>query len=160
IVFSQLGDALTIVPLDGGRSVTIDLGGGPPPALSAQALRGRHIFYRSDDPRITADGMACSSCHPDGTEDGLTWSTPDGPRQTPMLAGRLEGTQPFGWTREQPTLEEYVEETCRRLGGTGLSKSELSDVAAYLLQMRRPPRARVADEDLAMRGKAIFVQRG
>ena len=41
------------------------------------------------DRRISADGRVCASCHPDGREDGVAWVTPEGPRQTPMLAGRL-----------------------------------------------------------------------
>ena len=31
--------------------------------------------------RLSGDGRACASCHPDGRDDGLVWSTPNGPRQ-------------------------------------------------------------------------------
>ena len=159
VVFSQLAGELALVPLAEGSSAgTVSLGGGPT-TLGGAALRGRRIFYRSDDPRITADGMACSSCHPDGAEDGLTWFTPDGPRQTPMLAGRVAGTQPFGWTRDSKSVEEYVAETCRRLGGTGLDDQDLSDLGTYLRELRAPP-ARDVDASLVARGKALFYRRG
>jgi hypothetical protein len=54
--------------------------------------RSRALFHETDDFRLSADGRACASCHPDGREDGLTWATPDGPRQTIMLAGRIDGS--------------------------------------------------------------------
>src|SRR6185295_15403410 len=95
VVYGQFDEALALVPLDGRKGSTIAIEGGTS-SLSRAARRGRALFYRSDDIRITRDGMACSSCHPDGAEDGLTWMTPDGPRQTIMLARPLADTAPFG----------------------------------------------------------------
>src|ERR1019366_10729370 len=91
VVFSQFAGALSVLGLDGaaGAARTIPLDYHPAPALAA-AARGRMLFYRTDDTRVSGDGIACSSCHIDGREDGLTWTTPMGPRQTPMLAGRLD----------------------------------------------------------------------
>src|SRR5207247_8717410 len=92
IVFSQLGASVSVIPLEAAApSVVIPIEYRPDPELAAVA-RGRQLFYRTDDVRITEDGLACSSCHIDAREDGITWSTPLGPRQTPMLAGRLAGT--------------------------------------------------------------------
>ncbi len=164
IVFSQFDAALSLVPLDGSRAEAITLTGGDIPedsiASNASAMRGRALFYKGDDHRITGDGLACSSCHPDGTEDGLTWFTPDGPRQTPMLAGRLPRTQPFGWTRGETTLESYISGTCSRLGGTGLPSEELSELAAYVRTMPAPPRNTLYRPDLVARGKEVFEGRG
>ncbi|MDB5218390.1 MAG: Surface antigen protein, partial [Myxococcaceae bacterium] len=55
---------------------------------SAKLERGRALFHATGDNRVSADGRACASCHPDGRDDTLVWSSPNGPRQTPMLAGR------------------------------------------------------------------------
>ena len=60
---------------------------GPEPAarhqgswVTPQIARGRALFRVTDDGRLSRDGRACASCHPDGRDDALTWSTPDGPR--------------------------------------------------------------------------------
>jgi mono/diheme cytochrome c family protein len=159
VVFGQFDEELAVLPLGERSAFRIRLEGGTS-SLSRAAQRGRAFFYRSDDLRITRDGMACSSCHPDGTEDSLTWFTPDGPRQTIMLAGRLPGTAPFGWTREQPTLKEYIADTCRRLGGSGLPDDDLRDLIAFLQELPSPPRARPAPLDLVATGRQVFGRRG
>ena len=75
---------------------------GEPDAVA----KGRQLFHTTGDPRISSDGRACASCHPDGRDDGLVWATPDGPRQTPTLAGRLAGTAPYGWNGSRGDGEE------------------------------------------------------
>jgi hypothetical protein len=159
VVFGQFDGTLAVVPLDDRPARTISLPHGVP-TLSEAALRGRAIFYRADDVRITSAGMACASCHPDGADDALTWITPDGPRQTIMLAGRLPGTAPFGWTRMQGTLGEYVADTCRRLGGTGLDEAQLADLTSFLTELPAPPVPRPAHPDLVAQGKDVFRRRG
>ncbi|MFT3765712.1 MAG: hypothetical protein QM820_09375 [Minicystis sp.] len=63
----------------------------------ARVALGRRLFHGAEDGRIAGDHRACASCHPDGRDDGLTWTTPDGPRQTPILAARLGDTAPYSW---------------------------------------------------------------
>jgi hypothetical protein len=159
VVYGQFDEALALVPLDGRKGTTIPIEGGTS-SLSRAARRGRALFYRSDDIRIARDGMACSSCHPDGAEDGLTWRTPDGPRQTIMLARQLSGTAPFGWTRKEPTLAGYIADTCRRLGGHGLSSGDLDDLVTFLEELPRPPGARSSRPDLVAQGRTVFHDRG
>jgi DNA-binding beta-propeller fold protein YncE len=76
VVFSQLGGALTVIRFDGKvtSEATIDLDYHPDLALAA-AAKGRLLFYRTDDRRISGDGLGCSSCHIDGRDDAITWST-------------------------------------------------------------------------------------
>jgi hypothetical protein len=158
VVWGQFDDALAVVPLDGGATTTIDLYRGP--AMLDDTLRaGREVFYRTEDARITSDGAACSSCHPDGLDDGVTWSTPEGMRQTLMLAGRLHGTEPYGWTRKQGTLEEYIADTSRRLGGSGIDRESLKSLAKYAKNIPSPPASKVKSE-LANRGHELFMDRG
>jgi len=125
--------------------------------LSPLAERGRRLFHATEDRRITGDGRACVSCHPDGRDDGLTWPTPKGPRQTPMLAGKLdEMTAPFGWQGSAATVPEHLAQTFKRLGGTGLEGEDLEALLAYLQEMGTPKLAAQPDETLVTRGKALF----
>jgi mono/diheme cytochrome c family protein len=93
------------------------------------------------------------SCHPDGRSDGIAWGTPEGKRRTLILAGRLQGTAPYGWTREASTVDDYIKETMRRLQGRGLPHDDLDALARYVEQLRVPSMPAVAD---VSRGRAIF----
>ena len=57
------------------------------------------------DERISHDGRACASCHPDGRDDSITWATPNGPRRSIMLSGRIADTAPFSWSGTEQTLK-------------------------------------------------------
>ncbi len=117
---------------------------------------GRKIFHASGNPAISSDGRACASCHPDGRDDGLTWTSPDGPRQTPMLAGRLADTAPFGWTGASATVREHLQQTLKRLDGRGLNDRATYALLTYLSKMKTPPRAPKSDDAKVARGRAIF----
>jgi mono/diheme cytochrome c family protein len=157
VVFSQMGAAVSVLSLDSAHDpVTIPLDYHPDPELAA-AARGRLLFYRTDDVRISVDGVGCSSCHPDGREDGNTWTTPMGPRQTPMLAGRMAGTAPYGWEGDRATLADYIGNTVTRLGGKGLEPRAQEDLASYLLAMKGPSHRTAQEEQLVQRGHQIFT---
>src|SRR5262249_25280327 len=95
VIWSQFDHVLTIVhPGGSSRFDAVS----PWPAREPTPFEvGRKIFHAIGDVRISLDGRACASCHPDGRDDGLVWATPEGLRQTPTLAGRLDGAAPFGW---------------------------------------------------------------
>src|SRR5262249_28406823 len=101
-------------------------------------------------------GTACASCHPDGREDALTWSTPDGPRQTIMLAGRVAATAPYGWIGKHDTLPTYITNTFTRLGGTGMQGAELDSLVAYVGKMPGPVTTPPTEQPLVARGKELF----
>jgi mono/diheme cytochrome c family protein len=117
------------------------------------ARRGRELFEATKDPRITFDGRGCVTCHPDGRSDGITWTTPEGKRRTLILAGRLQGTSPYGWTRESATIPDYIKETMQRLQGRGLPPEDLDALARYVEQLRVPSTIQLAD---VSRGREIF----
>ena len=149
-------DALPALRIAAARS--------PSSWVTAEIARGRALFHATDDGRLARDGRACASCHPDGREDALTWSTPDGPRQTIMLAGRVAASEPYGWFGTNKTLDAHVTRTMQRLGGTGLAKSkaDLDAILAYLGALRGPSLAD-APKDLARtalvdRGRDIFLE--
>ena len=165
-VWSQFEQALDVLPL-----------GEPKTSYAAQRLyarvkipaerlpsfddprvaRGRELFHTSGDPRIAKDGRACASCHPDGRDDGLTWATPSGPRQPPMLAGRLAGTAPYSWASQHETVKDHLQHTFKLLHGTGLDEGSLDALILYVTTLRgrsRTPRPADARE---RRGREIFA---
>lgn len=158
VTFGQFDASLAVVSLDGKGSRTIPLDVGAS-SISPTDAEGRRLFYLSNDTRLTSDGVACASCHPDGGDDGVSWSTPEGMRQTLMLAGRVQGTAPYGWSRKQGTLATYISDTSRRLGGTGLPKPELDSLAAFVKHLPGPPRREV-NSALVDEGREVFFSSG
>lgn len=108
---------------------------GADPLGEAEAI-GRRLFYNAIDFTVSG-GLACAGCHPEGRDDGHVWhesriregsdvvflgsaendptvfTTPGQnrsghPRQTPMLAGRLQNRGSFGWKAEHPDLISRV----------------------------------------------------
>jgi cytochrome c peroxidase len=160
IVWSPLARAVTLVALDGDprrlTSTTLERTTTPP---SAEVLRGRALFHATFDSRVSSDGRACASCHTDGRDDGLTWSSPGGPMQTPMLSSRLPETAPYGWDGTARDLEQHLRHTTARLGGTGLSKQDVSDIAAYLASLPLPGGA-PHDPAVLARGETVFRSEG
>jgi cytochrome c peroxidase len=165
IVWSQYAHALTTLPTGPGARPTVAtlvLGEG----LPAQLARGRELFAAVGDRRISKTGQACESCHPDGRQDALVWSSPNGPRQTPMLAGRLADTAPYGWNGDAKDLATHMKGTMKRLQGSGLAGDDLDALLAYVTSMRAPvvmaatamaaPAADAAADTLVAEGEAIF----
>ncbi|MBS2017869.1 MAG: c-type cytochrome [Deltaproteobacteria bacterium] len=131
--------------------------GAPRSPLPAEVALGRRLFHAAADPKISRDGRACASCHPDGRDDALVWSTPDGPRQTIMLAGRIGRGAPFGWLGSHKSIKEHVTITMRNLKGSGVGDGELEAIAAYLNAMKAPPRVTTAAlGPKEERGKELF----
>jgi mono/diheme cytochrome c family protein len=100
---------------------------------------GRRLFFTAGNPRIAEDGRACASCHIDGRDDGLVWASPQGSRQTMMLAGRVGHAAPFGWLGEHATIAVHLAQTLKNLKGTGLGADEVDALVAWLKVMPGPP---------------------
>ncbi len=156
VVWSAFERVVSILAIDGRPKVTARV--VPPrttPPPSDDALRGRLLFNAAFDSRVSSDGRACASCHPDARDDGLTWSSPGGRRQTPMLVDRLEGTAPYGWNGASPDFARHVARTTGRLGGSGLAKRDVADVQAYIATLRAPSPP-PGDAALVARGDVLF----
>jgi DNA-binding beta-propeller fold protein YncE len=152
VVWNQFSHDLSIVNLGSGVVETVPVAADPMPADLAA---GRRVFFSDRDRRTSRDGRACASCHPDGREDGLVWRLGSGPRQTPMLAGRLQ-RGPFGWLGKHDTLEANMQDTMMRLGGSGLPPADLANVAAYLRRGLVTPVREPDQSPRVARGKALF----
>jgi mono/diheme cytochrome c family protein/DNA-binding beta-propeller fold protein YncE len=160
VVWSQYAHTLTTLVTRPAapaivRTVVLDTTPLPPPLA-----RGRELFAAVSDRRISGTGQACESCHPDGRQDALVWSSPNGPRQTPMLAGRLAETGPYGWNGDAKDVARHLGQTFARLGGRGLRGADLDALIAYATSLRAPapaaPSGGAAAAALIAEGEAIF----
>ena len=161
VVWSQFAHAITSVAIGDGSetprpfalsSVTLPR----ETRVSAKIERGRLLFHATGDARISGDGRACASCHPDGRDDSLVWSSPNGPRQTPVLAGRISGAAPYGWNGDAVDVSTHLVQTFKRLGGAGMTGGDKEALMAYVGSMRAPPAKRAKDAAAVVRGQDIF----
>jgi cytochrome c peroxidase len=168
VVWSQFDRTLNVIPLgapdaerastEAPETVRVALSRKAGSAVTADLELGRKLFHMTGDARISSDGRACASCHPDGRDDALTWATPDGPRQTPMLAGRLRETAPYGWMGNGESVKDHLASTFQRLGGAGLSGRELDALVAFSTSLRPPVTQSMQSDDsvLVERGRMVF----
>jgi DNA-binding beta-propeller fold protein YncE/mono/diheme cytochrome c family protein len=153
--------------------------------------RGRKLFYGGRD-TYSSGGMGCAGCHPEGRDDGHVWhevfpepgkddanflatknlafKTKEGklgyPRQTPMLAGRMSSSGPFGWHAQNATLSARLAEGfLRHRWGIGwdidpkswMTNERAVPLAAFLRRgLVPPPRAVTELTDEQKKGKEIF----
>ncbi|MEQ9319181.1 MAG: hypothetical protein RIF41_08470 [Polyangiaceae bacterium] len=155
VVWSQFDHAVTLVSLANPEAREV-VRLSPPSSLDPELALGRKLFHEAGKTRLSHDGRACATCHPDGRDDAVTWMTPKGPRQTPMLVDRLQDTAPFGWDGSRGDLHGYIRGTLRRLGGNGLSGAERSALIKYLMSLRAPRVDAPASPDHD-RGAEIFA---
>lgn len=157
--------------------------------LDAEAALGRRLFYDGRDTTMSF-GFGCAGCHPDGRDDGHVWHEVDTemgpvmrgapealpkietplrgvPRQTPMLAGRMHRTGPFGWRGESKSLEHRI------LKGFALhhwyahtwissgARARATALAAFLRRgLPSPPLRDARLSELEERGRELFVEGG
>lgn len=163
VVFSQFAGAVTIVPLaeekkknHAEEAIPVSIHWDGRKGLAPELALGRALFHAAGKRRVSMDGRACASCHPDGRDDGMTWTTQEGPRQTPIIMGRLEGSAPFGWLGDAKDIPTHFKRTLARLAGTGLSGEERDAIFAWVNSLR-PPREKTSEPEAKIaRGKVIF----
>lgn len=128
--------------------------------LPAEVVAGRKMFFDALDPKMSSAQtiVACSTCHLEGREDGHVWMFPDGPRQTPALAGRdLLQTGPYHWSGEFATLNDFNVHTIReRMGGAGLNNADATRLDTFIASLKTAPAAVSAEAQEAKRGRAAF----
>lgn len=153
---------LQLAPRDPAAPDQPRLTEGPPVAessLTYQQQRGRVLFHITA-PSVNRDrALTCSTCHPEGRADGLSWKLAGQTLQTPILAGRLAGTHPYKWDGSDATLASSLHSTLRRLGGAGLDLTDADALLAYLQALPRP-RPPTRDPAAVARGKAAFDAAG
>ncbi|NMO17543.1 c-type cytochrome [Pyxidicoccus fallax] len=166
-VHNAFDHTVTTLVSDGSGAVANVRAEGAPLKLVAdvlepQAVAGRKLFYSALDTRMTSTnvGASCASCHLDGRDDGHVWGFPDGPRQTPSLAGRqVTKTGPFHWSGEFPTMRDFLDATVRkRMGGSALDTVMVSQLSAFIDVIPTPdnPYKREALTGAQARGAQVF----
>ena len=158
--------------------------------LDEAGSRGRRLFYGALD-SYSSGGMGCAGCHPEGRDDGHVWhevldektrrptnflasknlasKTHDGrlgyPRQTPMLAGRVNASGPYGWHAQNPTLLERLAEgfSRHRWGGRTIDPrywmtGERANALVPFLRKGLVPPPRIGRDltEQEQKGKEIF----
>ncbi|WP_437675545.1 c-type cytochrome [Sorangium sp. So ce131] len=135
---------------DPGRSFevrAIDL-----PGQSARSA-GHEMFHTNE-----RGPMVCASCHPEGGDDGHTWSfDPIGPRRTQVVSGGILKTAPFHWDGDMFDLTEIMTEVFEgRMGGRRQSPTRVAQFAAWIDALPAPPASPAPDAEAAARGEALF----
>ncbi len=148
--------------------------------LPAAVERGRRLFFSAVDPRLTEPefgGVSCSSCHPDGRADGLSWVLPtpgqrdpwsrwEAPttrrpaRNTPTLWG-VTTTAPYHWDGALADLPAFSQHMVSQMGGLGLAARDVADLESFLAVIPLPdnPAAGRLATGLLARGEALFAER-
>jgi CxxC motif-containing protein (DUF1111 family) len=132
---------------------------------------------------MARDGyIACASCHPDGTHDGLTWdftSRGEGLRNTITLEGRGGTAMGFlHWSANFDEVQDFENDIRNAFGGTGLLADEdwaetsdtlgapkagrsadLDALAAYVSSLASTPRSPWA-ADATPEGAALYEAMG
>jgi mono/diheme cytochrome c family protein/DNA-binding beta-propeller fold protein YncE len=169
VVWSQFDRVVSVIPLDGPdvrdekldkapAVVRVALAADPERPVPVDVALGRLLFHSVGDARISRDGRACASCHPDGRDDSLVWATPDGPRRSIMLAGRLKDTAPYAWNGSEQALVDHLGITFDRLHGAGgLRSLELDALAAYVNALPQPVAPTQDDARTIARGAQVFA---
>ncbi len=150
-------------PLNLRARQTVPFGVDP---LPDELKRGRRVFTFARNDRLSRAGhFSCSTCHFEGREDKLTWVVTVGPRQTPALAGRLHDTAPFNWNGTKDHLQTNMARTVDRMGGSGLTAGEKSDLEAFILRgLDEPRNPNIADQGeltpIQQQGMGLFFGKG
>jgi hypothetical protein len=163
VVWSQFARTASVLSLSSApedRPAIVAVARRSRTSEDAEAALGRVLFHASSDDRISGDGRACASCHPNGRDDGLVWSSPGGPRQTPMLAGRLPDTAPYGWDGAGSDVSKHLDQTFKRLEGKGLSPRELTALVRYITTLPGPSVHTRGELEGLDRGLAVFLASG
>ncbi|WP_225409924.1 c-type cytochrome [Stigmatella hybrida] len=132
--------------------------------LPPEVVMGRKLFFSALDTRMTASnvGAACSTCHHDVRDDGHTWMFPDGPRQTPTIAGRMiPQTGPFHWSGEFSSLSDFLDTTVRhRMGGGMVDAFMTAQLTAFMDAAPAPdnPYQREQMTEAQIRGSQVFLK--
>jgi YVTN family beta-propeller protein len=138
----------------------IDLGG---PKTQTMVRKGGRLFFNAG--RTFQNQYSCSTCHPDGSEDGLTYDLTGTGRdlENTITLRELSNTGPFKWNGKNVSVymqcgmrfSKFVTRT------ESFDPDELNSLVAFMFQkLENPPNFfQLPDGELTdaqKRGKAIF----
>jgi len=183
-------DVATILDSSDPRSIKLtDIRTVDQEKLAPDVLRGKQVFYDSEDKRMSVQGyISCASCHFEGFEDGRVWDLTDqgeGLRNTTSLLGRRGmGQGRVHWSGNFDEIQDFENPIRALFNGLGFLaddvfakvsdplgapkkglNSDLDALAAFVttLDHVNPSPYRNADGTMtaeAEAGKALFGQLG
>lgn len=114
-----------------GDLIGTDLAKNWDPILGVQELHTEtvELFHRNPH-----GGIACASCHPEGTQDGHTWSFVQlGDRRTQDLTGGVSARAPFHWDGDFEGADDLMLEVfSNRMLAPRTTQRETDDLFAWL----------------------------
>lgn len=163
-IANTLDDSLSVIDIARRETVgRIDLGG---PKVITQVRFGDRLFHSAN---ITfRRQFSCSSCHPDGHIDKITYDTePDGigvdPVDNKTLRGILD-TAPFKWNGKNPTFSRQcgARLSCFFTRIQPFNPEELAALDLFVCTIPRPPNyfrpLGAPLTDTQSRGRTIFTR--
>lgn len=106
----------------------------------------------------TGSGISCASCHPEGQEDGHTWTFEGfGARRTQSLRGGLLGTEPLHWDGAESDFSALTKDVMQgRMAGPEVDDAQISALARYVDRFPAIPSSLTASTPAVERGKELF----
>ena len=152
--------AVVAVAIDSsGRAISQTL---EPPTLSinGQVVKlpgaprpdtGQKLFHMA-----TSGGLACASCHPEGHEDGHTWTFAGlGSRRTQAVNGGILGTEPFHWNGDMDTFTKLAHDVFNtRMSGPSLREDHVTALSGWVDKV--PAQRLVVGNTAVSRGRELF----
>jgi hypothetical protein len=152
VSFMGTGD----VVVQSREPAVLSLPGGPPITLSdvSRSDTGHDLFHAN-----AGSGIACASCHAEGTEDGRSWTFAcEGTRRTQSLQVGLKGTEPFHWGGDEKDFPTLVQDVfVGRMSGPSLDMGQIGATLHWIDAQPRRTRTAPADPAAVARGQAIFT---
>lgn len=147
---NEVNLSVTAINLESNTVLTRDIAAGTPPAAGSfehGVLVGKLVFFTAlgvEDDGIFQQEVrdivplsfrnkasdnawsSCSSCHPDGLSDGVTWIFATGPRQTVALDGFVAKDNPAdqrisNWNAVRGSVTDFNENSVAVQGGKGFA---------------------------------------
>jgi hypothetical protein len=150
--------ANSIVVVQSREPAVLSVPGGEPIQLSriSRSDTGHDLFHAN-----AGGGIACASCHAEGTEDGRIWSFGDCSgatlRRTQSLQVGLKGTEPFHWGGDEKDFPQLVTDVfVGRMSGPMLATDQIDATLNWIDAQPRRTRSAPTDTAAVARGKALF----
>jgi len=118
-------------------------------------VRGKELFFATNEPGISTDGRGCATCHIDGRDDNVVWDSPKGPRRTLSLAAVSDRSGPFGWKSENADRAAHMKASVTRLRGRGLPDQDVYALEEYVRSLAATPASEPTNA-LVKQGRDIF----
>jgi hypothetical protein len=154
IAVSFVGSTMAVA-VQSREPALLALPGGAPIQLStvSRSDTGHDLFHAN-----AGSGIACASCHAEGTEDGRSWNFAcEGVRRTQSLQVGLKGTEPFHWGGDEHDFTQLVQDVfVGRMSGPMLSSDQVDATLGWIDAQPRRTHTMPTDSAAVARGQAVF----